>query len=68
MKNKRLKLNQIQKTYLNNLVNFYDLEKNFQKLDPYIVEALWTMSDDSKINDHLEALVNEFFLSKELSK
>ena len=68
MKNKRLKLNQIQKTYLNNLVDFYDLEKNFQKLDPYILEALWTMSDDPKINDHLEALVNEFFLSKELSK
>jgi Flp pilus assembly protein TadD len=68
MKNKRLKLNQVQKTYLNNLVDFYDLEKNFQKLDAYILEALWTMSDDSKINDHLEALVNEFFLSKELSK
>jgi Flp pilus assembly protein TadD len=68
MKNKRLQLNEKQKTYLNNLIEYYDLEKDFHKFNPLILEALWIMSDDEAVNDSLNDLVNEFFISKGLEE
>jgi Flp pilus assembly protein TadD len=68
MKNKRLQLNEKQKTYLNNLIEYYDLEKDFNKFNPLILEALWVMSDDEAVNDSLNDLVNEFFISKALEE
>ena len=68
MKNKRLQLNEKQKTYLNNLIEYYDLEKDFHMFNPLILEELWIMSDDEAVNDSLNDLVNEFFISKGLEE
>jgi hypothetical protein len=64
MKRKKTKLNDMQKNYLNTLIDYYDIEKNYETLDTFAIEALWIMGDDEQSNDDLQNLVNEFFLFK----
>jgi hypothetical protein len=64
MKRKKTKLNDMQKNYLNTLIDYYDIEKNYETLDTFAIEALWIMGDNEQSNDDLQNLVNEFFLFK----
>jgi hypothetical protein len=64
MKRQKTKLNDMQKNYLNTLIDYYDIEKNYETLDTFAIEALWIMGDDEQSNDDLQNLVNEFFLFK----
>jgi hypothetical protein len=68
MKTNRAQLNSKQKTYLNNLIEYYDIDKNYETLDTFIIEALWVMSDDEKTNDLLKDLITEYFIFKTLNK
>jgi hypothetical protein len=64
MKRQKTKLNDMQKNYLNTLIDYYDIEKNYETLDTFAIEALWIMGDNEQSNDDLQNLVNEFFLFK----
>jgi hypothetical protein len=68
MKTNKAQLNSKQKTYLNNLIEYYDIDKNYETLDTFIIEALWVMSDDEKTNDLLKDLIKEYFLFRTLNK
>ena len=68
MKTNKAQLNSKQKTYLNNLIEYYDIDKNYETLDTFIIEALWVMSDDDKTNDLLKDLITEYFIFKTLNK
>jgi hypothetical protein len=64
MKRKKTKLNDMQKNYLNTLIEYYDIEKNYETLDTFAIEALWIMGDNEQSNYDLQNLLNEFFLFK----